>query len=236
MNGVDALLAFTVAVAALVQATTGIGFALIVAPVWTIFQPQLLPGALLLLMIPLNAWVAWRERGHIDRSGVGWITAGRVAGAVCALGVLASISLRGLSLLIGASTLAAVAASLLAPKFRPNRGAFVAAGAVTGVTETATGIGGPPLALVFQHEPPSSLRANVALCFLIGELLSVALLVPAGLISRDQTRAALLVLPAVAVGVFGSIPLRPRVDARTLRTAVLAFAALSSLWIVGSAF
>ncbi len=235
MTGVDVLLALTVVIASLVQATTGIGFALIVAPVWAILRPELLPGALLILMIPLNAWVAWNERGHIDRHGVGWITAGRVGGAIVALWVLANVSLRGLSLLIGISTLAAVAASLLAPKFRPNRTAFATAGAVTGVTETATGIGGPPLALVFQHEPPSSLRANVALCFLIGELLSIAMLVPTGLISGAQVWAAFVSLPLLIAGILLSLPLRSRLDHRTLRIAVLAFAAASSVWIVARA-
>jgi hypothetical protein len=40
----------------------GVGFALIVAPIAAIIRPDLLPGAILILMLPLNAFVAWRER------------------------------------------------------------------------------------------------------------------------------------------------------------------------------
>lgn len=235
MTGADLALAATVAVAATAQATTGIGFALVVAPVAAAIRPDLLPGALILLMLPLNAWVFWRERGGVDKVGVGWITAGRVVGALLALALLATLSQRGLSLLIGVSTLLAVLASWLAPRFRPDRAAFATAGLVTGVTETATGIGGPPLALVFQHRPPPELRASVALSFLLGEIMSVALLLPAGLLTRDQMVAFLALLPAVAVGVAASFPLRARLPAGALRTIVLVFAAVSSVLIVARA-
>lgn len=235
MSPADFGLFAVVVVAALAQATTGIGFALIVAPVAAFLQPSLLPGALILLMIPLNAWVFWRERGAIDRHGIAWISGGRIVGALVAIWILAVLSVRALNLLIGASTLFAVAASVLAPRFRPDRGAFVTAGLVTGVTETATGIGGPPLALVFQHRTPAELRANVALCFLIGEVMSVALLVPAGLMGRDQVLAAALLLPAVLLGVAAASPLHARVQPRALRILVLAFAALSSLFIIARA-
>ena len=40
--------------------------------------------------------------------------------------------------------------------------AFLAAGLITGITETATGIGGPPLALTLQHRPVSEMRATIA--------------------------------------------------------------------------
>ena len=40
----------------------GVGFALVVAPVAAIIQPDLLPGAILVLMLPLNAFVACQER------------------------------------------------------------------------------------------------------------------------------------------------------------------------------
>src|SRR5689334_22309377 len=54
-----ALVAACVAVAAFVQATAGVGFALIIAPVVGLVAPTLLPVALLVLMLPLNAYVAY---------------------------------------------------------------------------------------------------------------------------------------------------------------------------------
>lgn len=67
----------------------GVGFALVVSPVLALLAPSLLPGCVLLLMLPLNAYVAWRERSAIDRTGTAWITLGRCAGAGGGLVVLA---------------------------------------------------------------------------------------------------------------------------------------------------
>ena len=232
MTPADGLLFGIAVVASLVQATIGVGFALILVPVAAVARPAILPGAVILLMIPLNAWVAWRERGALDAFGTGWITAGRVAGALAGLCILTVLSARGLDLLVGGSTLLAVAASVLVPRFRPGRGAFVTAGLVTGITETTTGIGGPPLALVFQHQTPSALRANVALCFLIGEILSIVLLIAVGSIGAFQVRAAMILMPGMVLGVLCSGPARRRLDAGLLRHLVLLFAFVSATWIL----
>ena len=56
--------AITVAFAAFVQGSSGLGFALIVAPVLTLVQPELLPVTVLFLMLPLNAYVALRTIIH----------------------------------------------------------------------------------------------------------------------------------------------------------------------------
>ena len=232
MTAVDITLFVAAIVGALVQSTIGVGFALIMAPLAAILRPDLLPGALILLAMPLNAWVAVRERHALDLVGMKWITAGRVVGGFAGLAMLAVMSARGLNLLIGIATILAVAASLLAPRFTPGRSAFATAGLVTGVTETATGIGGPPLTLVFQHQPPATLRANVAVCFLIGEVLSIGLLVAAGSLGLTQLVAALALVPAVGIGILFSDAARRRVEARALRKLVLLFALLSAAVLI----
>jgi uncharacterized membrane protein YfcA len=225
--GLMAVTALVVAVAALVQGSTGLGFALIVAPVVGIFEPALLPVLLLVLMIPLNVYVAWRERTSVDRGGAGWITVGRFAGTLGGLWVLAVVPVSKLSVLIGISTLVAALAALIAPSFRPGRLTFVAAGVFTGITETSTGIGGPPLALVYQHRPAPVLRSTVALCFLVGEVFSLALLAANGRVHESQLHAALLLIPALALGGLASRWVHQRVDGPVMRVVVLTFALVS---------
>lgn len=96
--GIFAIIAATVVVAAFVQGTTGLGFALIVAPVIGLLKPELLPVCLLILMLPLNAYVAWRERAALDRSGFGWIMVGRVAGTFGGLWILRAVPATALNL------------------------------------------------------------------------------------------------------------------------------------------
>jgi uncharacterized membrane protein YfcA len=233
-TGLLVVTALLVVLAAFVQGATGFGFALIVAPVIGLIEPRLLPVLLLVLMIPLNVYVAWRERDAVDLPGAGWITAGRVAGTAVGLWVLVAVPASGLSLLIGGSTVLAALASLLAPSFAPGRRALVAVGAVTGVTETATGIGGPPLALAYQHRPAPVLRSTVAICFVVGELLSLGLLAATNKVDVHQIRTALLLLPALAVGAVLSRAVHHRVDGPLMRTLVLGFAVVSGILLLVS--
>ena len=163
----------TVFIAAFVQGTTGMGFALILVPILALVQADMIPGALLYLMLPLNAYVALREYKAIDMHGTGWITVGRFAGTFAGLWVLVLLSSYWLNMVVGVSTILAVIVSLSAPAFTPGKKAFTLTGLVTGLTETATGIGGPPLALGYQHAPVATLRSPGALCFLIGEVISL---------------------------------------------------------------
>ncbi|WP_028812690.1 sulfite exporter TauE/SafE family protein [Streptomyces flavidovirens] len=222
-----AILAVTVAVAAFVQGSSGLGFALIVAPVAGLLDPSLVPVFVLASMIPLNLYVAWRERDSLDLRGAGWITAARLAATPGGLMLLWVIPDRSLGLFVGAATVLAAVVSLAAPAFTPGRGAYVAAGAVTGLTETATGVGGPPLALVYQHRPPAELRSTVAVCFLVGEVASLALLFATGQGSPAQLGWVVLLLPALAAGAWLSRLVHHRLDARRMRLFVLAFALVS---------
>jgi uncharacterized protein len=221
------LIGATVLIAAFVQGSTGLGFALISGPVVGMVEPRLLPVFLLIQMIPLNGYVTWRERHALDGAGTTWISLGRFVGAFGGLGVLFLVTEQQLSLLIGISTVLAVLMTVLAPSFEPGRAAFLTAGLVTGVTETSTGVGGPPLALVYQHRPAPVLRSSVAACFLIGEVISVVILAVSGSISPDQLRTAFLLLPAVLVGALLSRLVHHRLDGRTMRYLVLGFALVS---------
>ncbi|OSC66317.1 permease [Streptomyces sp. 4F] len=223
------ILAVTVAVAAFVQGSSGLGFALIVAPVAGIIDPHLVPVFVLASMIPLNLYVAWRERASLDLRGAGWITAARLAATPAGLAVLWLIPERSLGVFVGVATVLAAVVSLAAPAFTPGRAAYVGAGAVTGLTETATGVGGPPLALVYQHRPPAELRSTVAACFLVGEVASLALLFGTGEAQVTELGQAVVLLPAIAVGAWLSRLVHHRLDARRTRLFVLVFALVSGL-------
>ncbi|XKE45870.1 sulfite exporter TauE/SafE family protein [Halomonas organivorans] len=226
---VFATLAVSTGIAAFMQGAIGIGFALIVAPVMGFLRPDLMPVALLVLMLPLNLYVALREREAIDWRGTAWIGVGRLPGTFVGLGILLIMSTNGLNQLIGASTVIAVLAALFAPVFRPRAGACASVGLVTGVTETATGVGGPPLALLYQHRPGPELRSTIACCFLVGELVSLAILAAAGKVQPDQLMWSLYLLVPLLLGSVASRVMHQRLDARRLRQGVLMFALVSGV-------
>ena len=225
-------ISLAVVVGAFVQGTTGMGFALIVAPVAGLLQPTLLPVCLLILMLPLNAYIAWRERHAVDRHGCSWITLGRFGGTFLGLWLLLAISVHHLNLLIGVTTVLAMLATVIAPKFSPNRPGFIVTGIITGITETATGVGGPPLALAYQHSPVPVLRASVAVCFLVGELISLVVLAISGRVQGVQFLSALWLLPVLLIGMWLSHQIHARVNNRLLRKFVLGFALVSGVILI----
>ncbi|MEY4737521.1 MAG: hypothetical protein RL302_1840 [Pseudomonadota bacterium] len=221
------ILSVVVLIAAFVQGSTGVGFALIVAPVLGLLQAELLPVCVLLLMLPLNMYVAWRENGSVDRRGARWITGGRVVGTAGGLWVLMVLSSNHLAMFVGISTIAAALVTLAMPAFSPGRTAFVGAGLVTGITETATGIGGPPLALLYQHQSPAVMRSTIAVCFMLGELVSLISLIAMDRISQTQVISAIFLLPALAVGAILSQVVHRHINGIFLRTFVQIFAIAS---------
>jgi hypothetical protein len=115
-------------------------------------------------------------------------------------GVLVALTSRQLNLLIGAAPIAVAVVTIVAPAFSPNRSAFLTVGLLTAMSETATGIGGPPLALAYQHPRPEVLRSTVAGCFPLGELWSVGVLGAIGRTPSQQMLTPALLLPFLAVG------------------------------------
>ncbi|QRZ16211.1 sulfite exporter TauE/SafE family protein (plasmid) [Paracoccus methylovorus] len=227
-----ALLSMMVGASAFVQGAVGIGFALIMAPIFGLIDASYLPVTLLILMLPLNFLVAWRERQMIDRRGTSWITAGRFFGAFLGMAVLIALSVRQLEVAVGLFTVLAAVVALLSPPFSPSPSASLGVGLFTGVTETATGIGGPPLALLYQHAPGPVLRSTVATCFLVGEMISLVILAIAGRIGQDQLLAALYLVPAVLIGTGLSRLVHTRINGPALRVAVLTFSIVSGIALI----
>lgn len=228
--------AMTVALAAFVQGASGLGFALIVTPVLMLMQPDLLPACVLILMLPLNAYVAWRERHALNMRSVGWVSLGRFVGTFGGLAVLVVLSAQAMAIFVGASTIAAAVVTWFIPAFAPGIMALVAAGLITGITETATGIGGPPLALTLQHRPVAEMRATIAVCFIVGEVISLVFLFFMGKVQASHLQATLILLPALFVGMFASRFVHSRISARVMRFFVQAFAIVSGLVLLVKAF
>lgn len=229
---VFAIVALTILIATFVQGSTGMGFAMISAPVLGLLQPSLIPVLLLVLMLPLNGYVAWREREHLDWRGLNWISVGRFGGTFIGLWILLLVSQQQLALLIGWATLAAAVVALLAPAFDPNRSGLTAVGFVTGITETSTGIGGPPLALAYQHKSGPVLRSTVASCFLVGEVISLIVLGFGGELELHTFMLSAALLPVVALGAFASKFVHHRLDGPIVRYLVLGFAIISGIAVI----
>ena len=81
--------------------------------------------------------------------------------------------------------------------------------------------------MVYQHQGAATLRSTLAFCFLVGQLMSLALLATAGCVSASHFETALMLVPPLAVGAIVSRLIHHRVDGHLLRLFVLTFAIVS---------
>ena len=214
---------------AFVQGSVGFGVNILAAPVMAIVEPEALPSTLILAALPLATGMLVREHGAIDRDGLKWLVVGRLPGTVLGVVVVATLPADGLSAVIGALVLVAVAMSAVAPPLLVTRTSALAVGALSGAMGTASSIGGPPAALLYQHHPGAVLRSTTAALFVFGTILSAAALAVAGEVTADDVVLALVLTPAIALGLGLATLLRHRIDAGWLRPAVLVVAAVAGV-------
>ncbi|WP_133742444.1 sulfite exporter TauE/SafE family protein [Actinorugispora endophytica] len=217
---------------ALVQSSVGTGLALVAAPVVSLLDPTLMPGSLLVLtaVLPLlNIGAEWR---HADVRGISWALVGRLVGTAAGVGVVALLAPRALGLIVGVMVLLAVAATVSAVRLSPTPVTLVVAGTVSGVFGTATAIGGPPIALVYQHEKGPRVRATLAGFFFVGVLLSLTALALGGQLHAREVVVGGALIPFMAAGFLLSRPLRRYLDGDRLRAALLVLVSVSGVVLI----
>lgn len=221
-------LAVTV-VASMLQGTIGFGFAVLSVPILALLYPGLTPIPQILLAGPLTFSMALRERRQLDLTGAGWIVAGRLPGAAIGALLLATVTRQALDGVIAIIVLAAVVALAAGLTVRLTPLNKFAAGVASGITGTTSAIGGPPLALIYRNEEGGTLRSSLGAIFTIGVIINVTTLTIVGQIHRQDIVTALLLAPAVAVGLFLSRYLKGRVEGAVLRRGILAVSALAAI-------
>jgi uncharacterized membrane protein YfcA len=218
-----------VLVGAAVQGSVGLGLGLLAAPVFALLDPTLVPGTILLVTSVLPVLTSLRELEGVDWRGLGCALTGRVPGTAVGVYVVASYPPAVTAVVVAVVVLGAVALSVLTWTPRPTPRALLVAGVVSGIGGTATSIGGPPVALLYQRASGATLRSTMGLYFLVGNVFSVTALALAGEVGVADVRHALLLLPFLVAGFLLSGPLRRHVAGPRLRVAVLVLSATGAV-------
>ncbi|MFC7496282.1 MULTISPECIES: TSUP family transporter [unclassified Nocardioides] len=236
MGGVDpgvlALAFAAVLIGSTVQSVVGLGVGLVAAPVITLLEPGLMPGVMIVLAFVLPCVTLVHDHDDIDWPGLGWSLPARVLGTAVGVWVVATFSADQLGAFIGVIVLLAAALTWRAVTVPVTRSTLSVAGFVSGATGTATSIGGPPFALLYQHRPPAQIRSTMAVYFLIGAAMSLVGLTISGDLELHQVAVAALLLPALGLGVVLGVPLRRSLPADRVRPAVLLVCSASALVLV----
>lgn len=212
-----------------VQATLGFGGSFILVPAVAVLLPRALPGAVLLGLLPLTLWVAWRDRGAINRSAFLRITAGRIPGTLLATAVVVLAPQRVLTLVIASVLLLAVAATSAGWSVATTPRNQGLAGIVSGFTGTAAALGGPPLALLYRDSRGDDRRGTLSMIFVAGILLGLAALGAVGEFGREDLRTGALLGVSLLAGALLVAPVVRGLSDAWLRRAVLVWAGVGAV-------
>lgn len=216
----------------LLQGTVGFGAALVAAPLLALINPIFVPGPMIICGFTMALLMTLREHESIHLSGVAWALTGRLPGTVIGAAALVLIPKDAMGLVFGALVLIAVALSASGIHLRPTRNALLGAGLVSGIMGTTSSIGGPPLALIYQHSEGPTIRATLAGYFIFSSTMSLTALALIGRLGATELGAALPLIPGVVIGYALSARTAPILDRGYTRPMVIAVSAAAGLTVI----
>jgi uncharacterized membrane protein YfcA len=125
-----------------------------------------------------------------------------------------------------------VAVSASGVHLRPTPRTLAAAGLAAGFMGTVSGIGGPPIALVYQDAEGPVLRATLARFFLVGTAVAIPTLLVVGELGVDEVVATLTMVPGIVIGFLASRRLVRHIDRGSIRPYVLGLSGAAALAVL----
>lgn len=217
------------AAGACLQGVAGYGIGTLSAPLLFLISPAFLPGVMITNSVLLNVLMLLRNRTSITLRPVRFAVGGSVVGILLASLTLTALTPQGFEFTFGALILLAVLLSVVGLKPALSDRNSLIAGGVSGYMGTITAIGGPPMALIYQHETGPRVRANLSAFFVFSSLVTVLALIPAGYVGRSELKLVAVSLPGVVVGFWSSRFLIHRLPYDVLRPIILAIAGLAGV-------
>ena len=211
------------------QASVGLGMALLVVPILAMVNTGFVPGPVMFAGIVLAAATAFRDRAAVDRVTLRASLLGLAAGTAVGVAALAYISGPLLPKVFGSLILLAVAISIARPNIVATPLSLLMGSTAAGIMGAMVGIHGPAIALVMQHAKPMQTRATLGAFFAIGYVIAVALRAVAGLFGTQELILGLALLPGTIIGYLAAPLISRFIDEATMRVAILVISSASAL-------
>ena len=180
-----------------------------------------------------GAVLAMRNSKRTDAREVAPALLGRFVGAGVAIGLLALLSDRGLTIMIGVIVLALVAARLTGLKIPRKPATLAGTGFVSGISGTIAALGGAPMGLLYeQHARARDFRGPMGVFQMIGGVASVLMLTVAGQMDGRAWALGFALLPPLMLGWLLARWVTPVVDRGLLGPVVLIMSGVSATALI----
>jgi uncharacterized membrane protein YfcA len=224
--------------AAMVNGALGYGFSSITVPLALLFlSNRMLNPALVLIEVPLNAYVLWVNRGSLPAvwRRVTPMMIGLLPGIVVGTMMVSKVSpdwLKFYTYVVLLPLILLQAAGFRRP-IRAERSAGLAFGTGVGVLYSVTTISGPPLAIALNNQglERREFRAALGLVRLAESSMTAIAYLSAGLFTAPSFGLVAWIVPSVAIGVPLGARIIQRIRTETFRRICMSFDA----WVVAFA-
>ena len=212
--------------AALAQAVTGFGFALVLVPLLAlIVDPKLVVVISVSLGLVSKAPIILQDWRHVELRKIAPLCVAAIVGSLAGVQILLSANPYVLKVVIGVAVIA-LSLPLLFEMRRPARRERLATalvGLTSGVLNGATSMGGPPVVLfgVNQAWGKQSFRANLCAYFVVTNVSTLLMYAATRTLTAEALRLDLLLVPAVIVGFLVGNRLFPLVPVDRFRKGVV---------------
>ena len=193
---------FLIIIGAITQSAIGIGFG-IPACFLVLLEPSMVPSCIVLMGTFLAFSNAILSIKDVIKRDLIYSFSGRIIGAIISIPML-SLTFGTKSYLIIFGIMLLITVFLSAKKWNiiASKRNITIAGACSGFMGTLIGIGGPPMAIVYQNSTAKNVVATLNMFFGIGAFFSVILLVYIDLINFREVMRSLYLAPALIFGIY----------------------------------
>ncbi|OXX71961.1 sulfite exporter TauE/SafE family protein [Vibrio sp. V03_P4A6T147] len=191
---------FLIFLGSFVQTAIGFGLAIVAAPLLFLISADYVPAPICIVALFISILNALKHRSNIELGGLKMALIGRVPGSIAGGILLVLVSTDVLALWLGLLVLFAVAVSLLPYRIEPTPIKMGIAGFFSGFFGTSSAIGGPPIALILQHQEANQLRGNLSAFFVFSSIISLIIQIPAGFLTLHHLWITIPLIPSAWLG------------------------------------
>lgn len=191
---------FLIFLGSFVQTAIGFGLAIVAAPLLFLISADYVPAPICIVALFISILNALKHRSNIELGGLKMALIGRVPGSIAGGILLVLVSKDVLALWLGLLVLFAVAVSLLPYRIEPTPIKMGIAGFFSGFFGTSSAIGGPPMALILQHQEANQLRGNLSAFFVFSSIISLIIQIPAGFLTLHHLWITIPLIPSAWLG------------------------------------
>lgn len=213
----------------LLQGLIGYGVGMFCAPLLFIIDPSLVPAPLILISTVITVIMLYRDKSHLQFDQVSWAMKGGFIGVILAGLVLRIATKEQFELAFGLLMLAAVFISVLGFSPVVNKKSNTIAGFTSGFMGTITAVGGPPMALLYQHGDIKNIKANLTAFWLFLNIIAIITLSLIGEITMGTLTIVAQTLPGVFIGLYISTKAHGIVKAHLVRRWILVLCFITSV-------